>query len=186
MRAREDIERWKPIPGFGGVYEAGFDGRIRRVKGQKQGIIQQYKKHNVMCVHLTEPDGRRREKRVPLIVAQTWMGEKPGRNYCIFHKNGIPEDNFVNNLEYITRRELGRRTGKKSSRRAVLKLSRDGEILEIYRSARAAAKAEPFGRQTITDCCNGRRKKRDECMFAWEDSWKCQRRSSSSWRKEKK
>ena len=170
-QARENI--WRTVPGWGGVYEASFDGRVRRVKGLRQGVLEQHKKKGQYVVRLTNEQGQRREQRVHVLIARAWIGEKPGRNYCIFHKNGIRTDNFANNLEYIPRKEVGRRSGALASRRAVLKLSETGEVLAVYQSARAAAKVEPLSYQAIMDRCNGNVKKAAGLFYAWEDSQKC-------------
>lgn len=170
-QAKEDI--WLPVPGWGGVYEVSFDGRVRKVKGLQQGVIQQHKKKGQYVVRLTNEQGERREQRVHVLLARAWIGESPGRNYCVFHKNGVRTDNFANNLEYISRKEVGRRTGALASKRAVLKLSEAGEVLEVYPSARAAAKVEPFSYQSITDRCNGKVKKTAGFIYVWEDSHKC-------------
>lgn len=170
--ARENI--WKPIPGWGDVYEASFDGRIRKTHGIRAGILQPHKKKGVYVTHLTNENGERREQRVHVLVALAWLGEKP-KGLCIFHKNGVRTDNFANNLEYIPRREVGRRTGALSGKRTVLRLSTSGEILAVYPSAREAAKVEPFSYQAIMDRCNKKNKRPDGFIYVWEDTRKCKR-----------
>lgn len=44
MRREKLEDIWRPIPGFGDMYEASFDGRIRKVRGMKQGIKKQFEK----------------------------------------------------------------------------------------------------------------------------------------------
>lgn len=106
------------------------------------------------------------------VVARTFLGPVPPG--CVpYHINGCQEDNYVNNIGYITRRELGKRTGAKSRRKPVAKIGKDGEVVEVYPSARAAARENFMSYQTVTDRCNGKRKSAfapDGYAYAWEDS----------------
>lgn len=168
-RARRK-ETWRVIPGYGGVYEASFDGRIRRVwEKALPKVLYQREKRGVMIVRLTDATGRRKEQRVHVLVARAWIGEKPA-GMCVYHKNGVRTDNSADNLAYLTRSESGRRSGGMASRRAVLKLDVDGEVLAVYPSARAAARVEPFSYQSIMDRCNGKIKKQGGFFYVWDDA----------------
>lgn len=163
---------WRAIPGYGGVYEASFDGRIRRVwktRGVTPKVMHQKERRGVMSVRLTDAAGRRKEERVHVLVALTWLGEKPA-GMCVYHKNGVRTDNSADNLVYLTRSESGRRSGGMASRRAVLKLDVDGEVLAVYPSARAAARVEPFSYQSIMNRCNGKIKKQGGFFYVWDDA----------------
>lgn len=169
--AKENI--WRPIPGYDGVYEASFDGRIRKVKGPMQGVRRLSKKLGLLVVHLREPGSKvRKEQRVHVLVARAWLGEKPEPKdeYGVMHRNGIVTDNSVPNLVYMTRSEIGKRTGGKASRRAVLKLGEHGEILKVYPSARAAAADNFISLQAVLDRCKGKVKKCNGLYFTWEES----------------
>ena len=168
MRREKLEDIWRPIPGFGDMYEASFDGRIRKVRGMKQGIKKQFEKRKVLGVRLAISKQKTKEQRVHVLVASAWLGPKPD-GYCIYHKNGVRTDNFANNLEYLPRSEVGRRTGALSKKRSVLKLDKYGKVLAVYPSARAAAKTEPFSFQAIMDRCNGKVKKTAGFDYAWED-----------------
>lgn len=62
---------------------------------------------------------------------------------CIHHKNGDVGDNRLDNLALITRKELGHKSGGKNEGvRRILKIDQDGDIVQIYASAREAAKNE--------------------------------------------
>ena len=163
---------WRAIPGYGGVYEASFDGRIRRVwktRGVTPKVMHQRERRGVMIVRLTDATGRRKEQRVHVLVARAWIGEKPA-GVCVYHKNGVRTDNSADNLAYLARSESGRRSGGMASRRAVLKLDVDGEVLAVYPSARAAARVEPFSYQAVMNRCNGKVKKTDGFFYAWDDA----------------
>ena len=79
-RARRK-ETWRVIPGYGGVYEASFDGRIRRVwEKALPKVLYQKEKRGVMIVRLTDATGRRKEQRVHVLVARAWIGVRWGRS----------------------------------------------------------------------------------------------------------
>ena len=89
------------------------------------------------------------------------------------HKNGSFTDNAANNLEALSRREVGRKYGVRSKKQSVVKISPEGEEVEIYYSAREAARKNFMSYQTIIDRCNGLVKKSaapDGFDYAWEDS----------------
>lgn len=74
-----------------------------------------------------------------------------------YHINRNIWDNRLENIGFIDRVSLGRLTGHMSSKRkAVFKVDRDGREVEVYRSAREAAKANHMSYQTVLDRCNGK------------------------------
>lgn len=170
------IETWKDIPGYEGKYQCDREGNFRRVfKSGKTRTIRPYKKNgtdNKMVVHLTDEHGKTSEKLVIGIMALVFLGPAP-QGYVPYHKNGALTENHINNIEYISRQELGKLTGAKSRRKAVAKIDSQGEIVEVYTSARAAAKENYMSYQTIIDRCNGKVKSAfapDGYAYAWDDS----------------
>ncbi len=174
-----EVEVWKPIPGYDGKYEASWGGEIRRIykKGAKPKTMSQYERHERkgsrrLYVKLTHDNcgGKGRNVQVAQCIYSAFMGEIPDGN-IIIHKNGLFTDNSIPNLEAITKRECGKRTGASSSRKPVVLLGADGEAIEFYSSAREAARQNYMSYQTVIDRCNGN-VKRSFCGidFAWEDS----------------
>lgn len=168
-------DTWTDIPGYRGKYQADREGNIRRVfpSGHTR-LMQPYHKKmrgsQRLVVKLTL-DSKAREEIVAQLIAKTFLGVCPA-GYVVYHKNGCQADNYVNNLEYITRQELGRRTGARSRRKSVAKIDSCGDIVDVYTSARAAAKANHMSYQTVIDRCNGKVKSAlapDGYAYAWED-----------------
>lgn len=109
-------------------------------------------------------------QKVAQLVAFHFLGE-PKSGQVVFHKNLIVTDDWVGNLEYISKQKLGKRTGQLSKGRAVVQL--DPETLEPineYRSAREAGRQTFLSYQAVTDRCNGRVKNRDY-VFMWADEY---------------
>ena len=66
-------------------------------------------------------------------------------------------------------------TGSISRRKTVAKINRSGEIIEVYPSARAAARDNFMSYQTVIDRCNGKVKSTfapDGFAYVWEDDEK--------------
>lgn len=183
------LGEWRDIPGFGGRYQASWHGQVRRVysSGKTRMLTPYHKKmagSQRLVVHLTH-DGKRHEKIVMSLVAQTFIGKCP--EGCVpYHKSGDQEDNSVPNIAYISKVELGRMTGAKSNRKPVAKLGADGAVLEFYSSARECARQNFCSYQTVIDRCNGKVKKSMGGIdFAWEDSGSSMRRAAQRLAKRK-
>ena len=168
---------WKDIPGYDGKYQLDREGNCRRVfPSGKTRLMTPYQKKrmsgsNRYIVKLTK-DGKSKEEILMQLMAITFLGPVP--EGCVpYHKNGMQSDNNINNIEYISKKDLGKKTGAAAKRRPVAKLDSNGEIVEIYPSAREAARKNFMSYQTVIDRCNGKCKGAfapDGYAYAWEDS----------------
>lgn len=173
------LNEWKPIPGYSGKYEASFLGQIRRTyKTKPPRILSQYEKggerqgSRKLFVKLTKSGETGKEMNVAQMVYMTHIGAIPN-GFVVVHKNGSFADNCANNLILMSQIELGRKYGIRSKKKSVIKMSEDGEVVEIYYSAREAARKNYMSYQTVIDRCNGVVKKSvapDGFDYAWEDS----------------
>lgn len=164
------MELFKTIPGFPN-YEIDLHGTVRRIWATRPpSIITPVLRDRHYMVRLTV-DGKRITQNVHKLMQRTYMrAARPGE--VVYHKNGNRLDNWINNLAYIDRHELGRKTGGQS-RKAVLKICPcSGEVVEIYRSAREAGRQNFMSYQTVMDYCNGVTKRKiavDGFLYEWED-----------------
>lgn len=162
---------WKDIPGYNGKYQASRSGEIRRIyKSGQARYLTPYKKNDRinrrrLFVHLTNSKGIMKEFNVMKIIALTFS-KVPPIGMVLYHINGEVTDNRVDNIGFITRQQLGKLTGADSNKKkAVFKVNIAGEEIEIYSSARAAAKANNFSYQAVLDRCHGKIKN----PFKWAD-----------------
>lgn len=171
------ITDWIDIPGYEGIYQANFFGNIRRIESRdgKPHIMTPYHKKmsgsQRLVVKLTK-NGKSKECIVMQLIALTFIGKCPP-GYVAYHKNGLQTDNCAGNIEYIKRSKLGELTGPTSSSRPVAKINADLEVVEVYASARAAAKANFMSYQTVIDRCNGKVKRSiapDGFDYVWDES----------------
>ena len=166
-------EAWRDIPGYGGKYQASTEGRIRRVydDGSKL-VLKQYemggangKQHTV---NLYGPDGKQKPSTVLRLVALTWMPQR-AKEGNVVHRNGLHSDNSIRNVIILPPEEVGRRFGG-IRRKAVCMVSRDGMVLEFFKSVTAASLATGIARETIVRHCKrlGTRPLPNGISFAWD------------------
>lgn len=162
-------DQWRPVPGFGGMYEISDMGAVR--SWRKRGSRKVKSPHLLtafvrkrgangrgLFVKLTDENGTGRDVSVMGLMVDVWLGGKrPG--LVPYHKNGDLADNWVGNIAFASRRELGKRTGASAARIPVAKVTPEGEIVEVYPSARVAARENHMSYQTVLDRCNGKVKK---------------------------
>jgi len=166
------IDEWRDIPGYNGMYQVNYFGEIRswRYRGnrkmkQPKLMTPFVKKPRGNCrrssrVYVKLADGKGKSREVPVIniMVDAWFGSRPAGKVA-YHKDGVPSNNSVHNIGFTTLKELGAMTGGEAARIPVVKVTPDGEIVEVYPSARAAAKANHMSYQTVLDRCNGKVKK---------------------------
>lgn len=125
-----EIEVWKPIPGYEGLYEASSQGRIRTAEGKttssarferrvwQQRIIKQKwrdrkngeKADARVCLW---KDGEEKTFLVARLVAMSFL-PAPFDKLTVNHINGDTRNNSIENLEWVTLAEnnkLGFQTG---------------------------------------------------------------------------
>lgn len=114
-----DMEEWKAIPGFEGIYEASTLGRIRSVdrierdrplprKGKVLATYRQAGKHTHVTLYL---HGKRIMCKVHRLVLLTFSGE-PESGQEGDHINFDRDDNSVTNLRWLSKLENMRHSFK--------------------------------------------------------------------------
>lgn len=168
-----DMALTKPINGFDGRYLVDTQGNIWHVYKTCIRQMKAYKNsRGILVVGLTGLDGKKRQYIVHLLVADAFLPPRPP-GYVVCHRNGDRGDPCLTNLWIIKSQELGKLTGHKARRKAVAKFDwRTQDIVEVYRSARQAAKANYMSYQTIIDRCNGKVKgpiAPDGYIYQWDN-----------------
>ena len=161
----EDLD-WRDIPGYDGMYQLSRMGEVRTWRYRKDRrlkaprLLVQYMRHRGQysrrrVVKLTDAEGKTKEVPVLGLMVSVWLGgPRPGM--VPYHRNGDLSDHSIHNIAFATRKELGRMTGAAANRIPVAKVTPDGEIVALYSSARAAARANHMSYQAVLDRCNGK------------------------------
>jgi hypothetical protein len=115
-----DIEMWRDIPGFDGVYQASTHGRIRRFPRlvPTKGGAFALKEFAILAgrdpkhvtgryndIALVASDGRQVRKGVHWLVCRAFHGPMPTSEHEAAHFDGNRNNNRADNLRWATRKE---------------------------------------------------------------------------------
>lgn len=97
------METWKPIPGFEGLYEVSNLGRIKSFSIYPDGkVLRPGKNLGGYNQYTLVAAGKHKRISAHLLVCTAFIGPRPA-GYEINHKNGVKDDNRLENLEYVTK-----------------------------------------------------------------------------------
>lgn len=107
-----EVEEWRPVVGYEGLYEVSSHGRVRSLTRLCRGKCDSLCRHNGTVLKAkTTRDGHQgislsRERRykstnVHLLVLEAFVGPRPKGLQCC-HNDGNEANNFVGNLRWDT------------------------------------------------------------------------------------
>jgi hypothetical protein len=155
------------IPGYAGRYYITYEGDVFRRWKTKDSKIISHRKSHTYVVRLTDQQGNRKMYSLSQLMRMTYF---QGCTENLYHRNGLRSDFSVNNLQPITKQQLGKMTGGNSKSRPVCK-SKGGKAITFYHSARQAAKFNFMSYQTVIGRCNGKVKSKyapDGYEYQWD------------------
>lgn len=167
------MNEWVKIPGSE-KFEISIIGEVRKkLKNGKFRRIKAYRVKGKWLAVRVDINGIYKQWYLHKLMALTYG--LVGKSGEVLHfKNGDITDPALTNLEYIDRQLLGQMTGAMSKRKPVAKLDSNGEIIEIYSSARECGRKNYFSYQTVIDRCNGKTKSKvasDGYSYIWEEKF---------------
>ncbi len=165
-------EVWRPVIGSDGKFLISNYGRFKRIYKNKTSFLLPYikKKTGYLQIKLTYNNIYKTYK-VSNLVGIHFVGiPRPGE--VLRHKNGIKTDDFAGNLEYVSKQNLGKKTGYKSKSKPVIQFNKDTmELLGEFRSAREAGRKCFLSYQAVLDNCNHKSKTSGGYIFMFAEEF---------------
>lgn len=94
------VERWRDVPGYEGRYRVSDQGRVKSIRRFRKLVLKWRRMGAYLGVGL-----RGKGFYIHRLVLLAFVGPLPEDKDEANHKNGVKSDNWLENLEYVTRRE---------------------------------------------------------------------------------
>lgn len=163
-------EIWKDIPGFEGVYQISNHGRLKSFKELREGRVLSNvnRKGGYFSIVLGRNNKIERCTRIHRLVAETFL-DNPNNLPEVNHIDGNKQNNRVENLEWVTRKqnaehamktvpgfiEAMRRYNQVERPNPIIQLTLDGEYVAMHRNGKEAAKATGVCQRNILQVAAG-------------------------------
>lgn len=162
------IEIWKDIKGYESLYKISNLGNVKSLTRKRNDRNQILKEKNMKIVipknggypyvNLCK-NGIAKNELMHRLLAENFLAND--NNFpCVNHIDGNKQNNNLSNLEWCTyshnNKEACRLGLNKGTSKQVVQLTLDNEVLNIWKSGRAAE--QYYGISHVADCCNGKRK----------------------------
>ena len=165
-KGRTEMEHWKEIAGYEGLYEVSDQGRVKSLgnnKSRKEKILKPGKNNwGYLQVSLCK-DGKSKKSTVHRLVAKAFISN-PGNLETINHKDEDKTNNTVGNLEWMSMKDNinygthNRRSAETRSKSVLMLDKSTGELLATFPSTCEAWRVTGIAQPDISDCCLGKRK----------------------------
>lgn len=154
-----DIEVWKDILGYEGLYQISNLGRVKSfVKTSDGKILKQRKPKNMYnYVVLTKKNNKKKTLKIHRLVAEAFI-PNPNRLPCINHKDENKQNNNANNLEWCSfkyNNNYGTRIKRSSLKQGkpVYQFDLKGNFIKKWESISEVEKVLGYQHQGISHCC---------------------------------
>ena len=178
------LEIWKDIPSYEGVYQISNLGRVKSLNYLRMGFESIRKptlNKGYLLVSLYK-NNKQKMWSVHRLVAISFI-ENPENKEQVNHKNGVRNDNRLENLEWSTVSEnnrhsyeiLGRKApslgvfGKDNpSSKAILQFSKNGEFIKEWPSQRDVTRELNICYKNISACCLNKPRFNSAGGYVWK------------------
>ncbi len=137
-------------------YRINEDGIVQKLDGDRWVNLTPMLSSTRAEVSMRRKDGRRCKVPVVRLMANAFLGGQP-HGKSIVHRNGSKLDNSLWNLKVVSRGEAAKLSDS-PKRRPVEKVDRDGNVVDLYRSQAAAAKANYISKNAVSERCRNKLK----------------------------
>ncbi len=188
MALADDIEIWKPVQGYEGLYEISSHGRLKslariinpgrkRSRFKPEKILKWCNSQGYLATYLSVDNGKK-FVRAHVLMMQAFT-PNPENKPEVNHKNGIRNDNRLDNLEWCTHSEniqhsyqVLKRVSQKGVNNGNCKLT-EVDVLNIFQkrreggSFRGIAKVFNVSKTHIQHIIHGKLWKNLETQTRW-------------------
>lgn len=174
-----EMEKWRPVAGFEGLYEVSDFGRVRglpRKYRRKLRILRpRPDRQGYMRVTLYPESGVPNQQSIHRLVCRAFLGEPPPDRQDVNHMDGRKDHNQLSNLEWTNdslnvthafrvlkvrhakiRPWLGKFGKDHHASKPVIQISPDGVEVR-FEAAMDAARKTGLSFKHISACCRGQR-----------------------------
>lgn len=130
---------WAYIPGFKTPYRINRDGVVQQLRGKKWVTLKYDVTKRRTEVRLRSNDGKQKRVGVFCLLDRFFCdgyGEKNG--LCVGPKNGVRSECSLENMEYKTQSQIGKKNMARTFKKPVIRYDRHGNST-IYSSISEAA-----------------------------------------------
>ena len=172
-------EIWKPVKGYEGLYEVSNLGKVKTFHPKENNIILKpyLMKNGYMQVCLYSKTTRKK-LFVHRLVAEAFI-PNPDNFTQVNHIDENKQNNCVENLEWVTHLQnmaygtrLKRQAKTLIANEKLLKpvccFSKNGELLQIFKSVKEASEITGANQTSISRCCKGRPKYNTAGGYVWK------------------
>ena len=160
-------EIWKEIVGLNGFYQVSSNGRIKSLISNK--ILKTfYDKDGYVCIKIQNKYIKKHFK-IHRLVAQAFL-EDYDNNLQINHKNGIKNDNRVENIEMCSASENINHSDYVLNHRIkkIYQYDLDNNFIREWKSSKDIEHIYGYNRTVIGRVCNGKRRKAYGYIWKYE------------------
>ena len=173
-----DMEEWRDIDGYEGLYQVSNIGRAKSVErvvmrsnGRphtvKERILKPAKNSRKYLNVFLWKDGVGESKAIHKLVAQAFIANPNGYT-DVHHINGNKTDNRAENLEWIDRGEHHALHNKEIHNKRVVQIDKmSGEIMRNLVSTREIERELGYNHSSISACARGENRYKSPYGFIW-------------------
>ncbi len=159
-------EYWKPVINFEDRYAVSTWGRVKNIRSNRI-LKTRVTKQGALVVTLCK-DGHPYVCHIRTMVWKAFVGDVPA-GMRVVNKSHSQQDGYLEGLTLMKNADWSRHRG--SFGRPVIKLNRQGKVVDLYKTAKEASLKNAYTVSSIAIRCkrDGRSPAADGCDYAYED-----------------
>lgn len=184
-----EIEIWKDIKGYEGLYQVSNLGNIKsfskKRNHQDEIILKPWLSHGYPTVGLFK-NNIGIQRRVHRLVAENFIKKENKNHNIVNHKDGDKTNNNIKNLEWCTQKENvahainnhlfnphnqnhSKTKFKRRNLKPIIQLDKNGKVLKKWACIADVERELGYKNSHITECCKGKLKSSRGYIWKYEE-----------------